>query len=328
MKKTEKEIVEKKKKKKYKRPLARSIFFLCLCFVLLTSVVMGVISFIILKKTNEEMIRFYIIVSIVTTALVVLCVSVMVIWIKKRVIIPLKKIEKAAKAFDEKANLKLSSDALILDMPELGSGDELESLSNTLSSMSYSMKTYVGELLLSATEEAEDDIEEAKKAELLGELAIKDPLTGIRNKTGYDREVKKTIWELENNIKSFGVALVDLNGLTGINEEYGNERGDEAIIKLCHLVCVIFAHSPVFRIDGDEFAVILKGSDYEQSKELIARFESEIEKLSADESLKNWQRTSAAIGYALYDERRDLSYDDVFKRADKEMYKKKSKMNS
>ncbi|MCR4604602.1 MAG: diguanylate cyclase [Eubacterium sp.] len=321
----EKELVEKKKKKKYKRPLARSLFFMSLIFVLLTSVVMGVISFIILRNDDDIMKKYFIIVSGVTVALLLLCVSVMTIWIKKRVINPLKRIEESAKKFDTIASEIKDANALILDMPELGSGDELESLSNTLSSMSYSMKNYVGELLLSATSDTDGD-DNSRKTELLGEFAIKDKLTGIRNKLGYDREVKKTIWELENGIKNFGVVLVDLNSLSHINEEYGNESGDEAIIKLCHLVCVVFSHSPVFRIDGNKFAVILKGSDYDESEALVDKFNSEIESVSADESLKNWQRISAAIGYAIYDERKDLSYDDVYKRADKEMYKRKSKM--
>ncbi|SEQ13536.1 Diguanylate cyclase, GGDEF domain [Treponema bryantii] len=52
---------------------------------------------------------------------------------------------------------------------------------------------------------------------------------------------------------------------------YGHEEGNYAIKKLCEIVCSVFSHSPVFRIGGDEFVVILKGADqkmYENKKEM------------------------------------------------------------
>ena len=160
------------------------------------------------------------------------------------------------------------------------------------------------------------------------ELAIKDALTGIRNKTGYDKEVEKVIKGLERGDTQFGVAIVDLNDLKKINDEYGHDKGNEAIKNLCRLVCTTFEHSPVFRIGGDEFAVILKGSDYDRVEELMGTFNERIDKISKDESLEFWDRASAAIGYALYTEGRDFVYEDVFKRADEAMYARKNEMKA
>ena len=101
-----------------------------------------------------------------------------------------------------------------------------------------------------------------------------------------------------------------------------------AIKRLCHIVCMIFDHSPVFRIGGDEFAVILKGHDLKHYDELRERFEHEIEVLEKDESVPRWERVSAAIGVAFYEPSRDRGVASVFKRADEAMYYRKKEMKA
>jgi diguanylate cyclase (GGDEF)-like protein len=61
-----------------------------------------------------------------------------------------------------------------------------------------------------------------------------------------------------------------LNNLKTLNETYGHDKGDLAIKKLSNLICRVFSHSPVFRIGGDEFAVILRGWDYEHYDTIIS----------------------------------------------------------
>ena len=90
--------------------------------------------------------------------------------------------------------------------------------------------------------------------------------------------------------------MIDLNFLKVINDTYGHECGNAAIKRLCKLVCKIFAHSPVFRIGGDEFAVILRGSDYENIEKLVAEFNESTEIMEADDSLQPWEKISAALG--------------------------------
>ena len=162
----------------------------------------------------------------------------------------------------------------------------------------------------------------------MNELAIRDALTGIRNKTAYDSEIKKLEWRMLDGFKEFGIAMVDLNYLKRINDTYGHEHGNAAIKNICHMVCVIFEHSPVFRIGGDEFVIILTGHDYEHIKEWVNKFNSELEELAKRDDLAPWEAVSASIGYALYDTDRDSSIDNVFKRADKAMYERKKEMKA
>ncbi|MBQ9359906.1 MAG: GGDEF domain-containing protein [Lachnospiraceae bacterium] len=165
-------------------------------------------------------------------------------------------------------------------------------------------------------------------AEEMSALANKDALTGIRNKTAYDKEVQKTEWDLLQGNTEFGFAMVDLNSLKKINDTFGHDKGNIAIKKLCHLICETFVHSPVFRIGGDEFAVILRGNDYHNIDRLISEFNKNIDTYATDDSLEPWEKVSAAIGYALYDKKIDSSVDNVFKRADQAMYEHKKQMKA
>ena len=163
----------------------------------------------------------------------------------------------------------------------------------------------------------------------MSELATQDALTGIRNKTAYDREIKKMEYELEmGKLLNFGIAMIDLNYLKKINDNYGHEEGNYAIKKLCQIVCNTFVHSPVFRIGGDEFVVILKGSDFAIVYSLIANFKHELFMLEKKDNLQPWERVSAAIGFAEYDNKQDATITDVFKRADQKMYENKKEMKA
>ena len=92
------------------------------------------------------------------------------------------------------------------------------------------------------------------------------------------------------------------------------------------MICATFKHSPVFRFGGDEFVVVLEGSDLENVDELIGKLEDEVNRKMQDNALTPWERGNAAIGYAQYTDGDSL--EGVFKRADKAMYARKMEMKS
>lgn len=104
--------------------------------------------------------------------------------------------------------------------------------------------------------------------------------------------------------------------------------GDMALRKLSGLICTVFMHSPVFRIGGDEFVVILKNNDYDEVDELVAEFRAKIDEFERADAreLKPWERISAAIGFVRYDPNLDSDVAGTFRRADKQMYACKQQM--
>ncbi len=83
----------------------------------------------------------------------------------------------------------------------------------------------------------------------------------------------------------------------------------------------IFAHSPVFRIGGDEFVVFLAGDDFANRENLMNSLYSQVQKN---------QQTKAgpviASGMSEYNPEKDTFVSEIFNRADKEMYKNKKNL--
>ena len=154
-------------------------------------------------------------------------------------------------------------------------------------------------------------------------VANTDSLTGVKSKSAYADYIKDLQDRMDKRERlSFAIGMFDCDDLKLINDRYGHEKGDEYLKTAARLICRIFHHSPVFRIGGDEFAVVLTNDDYENREELISRFE--MSRLEICAMAKNeWEQVSVALGIAAYDPEIDYSVDDVFKRADQEMYEDK-----
>ena len=155
------------------------------------------------------------------------------------------------------------------------------------------------------------------------ELARRDELTGVKNKTAYN-ELEKAVQEnIDNGMDylPFGLVVCDTNDLKKINDTYGHVAGDEFIKKSAMLLCNTFVHSPVFRIGGDEFVVFLRGNDYSNREELM-----KILRAKAQENLQIKSEPVLASGMAEYIPETDRLVTDIFDRADKEMYKNKREL--
>lgn len=124
----------------------------------------------------------------------------------------------------------------------------------------------------------------------------------------------------------FAIVVLDINDLKRINDSFGHDFGDMMIMDACKLICKVFAHSPVYRIGGDEFTVILEGADYENYKRLLEKFQSAIDEYN--ENVRVDSRLSIARGIAVYNSGTDLVFSNVFKRADSAMYQNKADMKS
>ena len=153
------------------------------------------------------------------------------------------------------------------------------------------------------------------------EMARRDELTGTKNKTAYQETEKGLEKLVEEGRESFGIVVCDINSLKIINDTEGHKAGDDYIKASCKLICRVFHHSPVFRIGGDEFAVILTGKDYTNRKELIADFKRQVE-----ENIRFGEGPVVASGLAEFLPYEDHSAEDVFNRADSQMYADKARL--
>ncbi|WP_295094854.1 GGDEF domain-containing protein [Ruminococcus sp.] len=182
----------------------------------------------------------------------------------------------------------------------------------------YSMGCLFGTCLIHTFVYKDKDVENNMAIRLAKQKAYKDGLTGVKNKLAYLEALAELETMLENGeLTEYGVVVFDVNGLKTINDTLGHEAGDEAIKSGCRIICHQFDHSPIFRIGGDEFVAILKGSDFANRETLLEAFRKTI-----NENQKNGD-VVVASGLAIYDASTDCSYNDVFKRADEAMYEHK-----
>ena len=170
-----------------------------------------------------------------------------------------------------------------------------------------------------AKKEQEQDLRSAKL------MARLDELTGVRNKNAFKEYISSIDEKLEGGMdqEPFAIVMCDVNDLKLINDTRGHSFGDEVIQRASRMVCGVFAHSPVFRVGGDEFAVVLKDRDYEERENLFSRLK--------EESLANKRSRSGpvvACGKAEYDPEKDKKVNDVYERADEQMYIVKKEMKS
>ncbi len=150
------------------------------------------------------------------------------------------------------------------------------------------------------------------------QLANLDALTGLKNKTAYvqkERELNLVIAAQPQ--MELAVVVCDVNGLKIINDTKGHIVGDAYIQEAAKLICTIFAHSPVYRIGGDEFVVLLEGRDYQNRDALMQELNDTVQENQAQ------QLVTVASGISILNPETDSCVQDVFARADHEMYSQK-----
>ena len=143
-------------------------------------------------------------------------------------------------------------------------------------------------------------------------LAYRDALTGVKNKTAYQDTESRFEEEMRQGKPEFAVVVLDINGLKKVNDTYGHDFGDMLIISACRLICKTFQHSPVYRIGGDEFVVILEKSDFDHYPELLEKLQKEID--GYNRNARADTQVSIARGIAIYNSETDLVFANVFKR--------------
>lgn len=139
-------------------------------------------------------------------------------------------------------------------------------------------------------------------------MSFVDTLTGLNNRNKFITDCDEMASKGE---KDFGVAYMDLNGLKAINDNKGHDEGDLAIKTVGQIIHDVFGEYSCYRIGGDEYAVICRGTDEDTFKILINKFTEAIAE----------SPYTTSIGYCYSDGSGDI--DEVIKTADENMYRDK-----
>jgi GGDEF domain-containing protein len=152
-----------------------------------------------------------------------------------------------------------------------------------------------GQTLRLFANQATDALESAARYEQLRELANRDPLTGLLNRRAFiDRlgEAAKRSFDLD---RPLALAYCDLDNFKTLNDSCGHAAGDQLLHRYAHgLSSSVRAEDLVFRIGGDEFAVLLPGCDRERALSVLDRLVRDALLLLADEAMYAAKRARSA----------------------------------
>lgn len=181
--------------------------------------------------------------------------------------------------------------------------DELSDLAREINRMLEALERYQGELRASE--------------ERYRHLSITDPLTGLHNRTYFEQEMHRLEAE---SCTPVGIVLCDIDGLKLVNDTLGHDAGDELLLTAARVLKETFpGGGTVARIGGDEFAMLLPGSDETTTERVCSEFRDAVDRYNA----ANPERPlSASIGFAARSDT-SKSMSDLFKEADDNMYREK-----
>ncbi len=147
-----------------------------------------------------------------------------------------------------------------------------------------------------------------------------DPLTGVLNRRGFERELTRALAYLARYGGQGALVYLDLDGFKPVNDRYGHAAGDAVLRAVgATLRREVRASDAVGRLGGDEFAVLLWNIQPAQADAKARRLETAIAAMPADQA---GMTVGASAGVTPLDHLADAV--DALAAADRAMYVRKA----
>ena len=166
------------------------------------------------------------------------------------------------------------------------------------------------------------DITERKKIEeTLRNSSLKDDLTGLFNRRGLLKQAAPYFDFARRQKEKLLLLFIDLDGMKKINDEFGHNEGDNALISTAAILNRSFRSSDIIaRLGGDEFTVLV--TDLSVSKEeAISRLNDNLKAYNAGET--RGHKLAFSIGVASLEPERMTCFEELLEQADQAMYEQK-----
>lgn len=164
---------------------------------------------------------------------------------------------------------------------------------------------------------------EYKQKHFLQNESYHDPLTNIFNRRYVERYVELNF----DGTDEWAMFLIDIDNFKLANDSLGHEYGDELLCRISDILRNNFRKTDcVARIGGDEFIVLMpkvteKSIVIEKAKNILDNFPIEIEDSKGYQSIT----VSVSIGIAFTKMGTEITYEEMYRKADHYMYKAKEK---
>ena len=160
------------------------------------------------------------------------------------------------------------------------------------------------------------------KEEKMETIARSDPLTGVLNRRGFERDAAQRLTESQDDA-SGALLFIDLNDFKKINDRHGHEVGDQLLtIAAGRLQQSLRSCDIIGRPGGDEFVALVPDVNAEVAEKLAMRLTRTLEQAYRIDGKE--LRCAASIGLALYPDHAN-TLTGLLRAADAAMYRAKAR---
>jgi two-component system cell cycle response regulator len=162
------------------------------------------------------------------------------------------------------------------------------------------------------------ELESSRRA--LAEQATTDPLTRLRNRRAFFENGARALASARRYVSDLSVVLLDIDHFKKINDTYGHQAGDDALVAVARILTgMIRTEDTCARIGGEEFAILLPGTNRLGAAVLAERIRAAIERerfIVGDKVVP----ITASIGIASFGVDPAESIDQLLGAADNRLY--------
>lgn|GEM_PF-1780785 len=164
-----------------------------------------------------------------------------------------------------------------------------------------------------------DITDHVRMREELRQLSLNDELTGVYNRRGFCLIAERMLNLAARELRTLFLMYIDLDEMKRINDTYGHQEGDIALVGLAGILRGTFRNSDIIgRLGGDEFAVLGFNDGEPIMPSLEGRFQQHINAYNAVRT--GAVRLSASIGVEYYSPDQPPELESLLERADAIMY--------
>ena len=176
-------------------------------------------------------------------------------------------------------------------------------------------------------EKANRDLKEAhsslsRQAQELRALSLEDELTSLHNRRGFYSLAEQQVRLADRSKKEMSLMFMDLDNMKGINDTFGHQEGDRALIDTAGILRKAFRCSDIIaRMGGDEFVTLLIDTPVDRASVFSDRVQEMVDAHNA-QAIRPY-KISISVGIGWYDPKHPCSLESLVATADKLMYEQK-----
>jgi diguanylate cyclase (GGDEF)-like protein len=148
-----------------------------------------------------------------------------------------------------------------------------------------------------------------------------DPLTGVLNRSTLQSVFQKEMALSKRHHADLTLLMLDIDSFKKVNDTYGHVMGDKALIALTQCIKETARESDhIFRLGGEEFAILLSSTDLEGANLLAERLRKAVQNIDIQQAEKSFNFT---VSIGLAQQQADDTLEAIMHRADRALYEAK-----